>query len=119
MKRIFFFIIFILLSCNRDSNDVVDSNSDCQNPNHNLIYWTIIDDASGKKIAGAQGTLYYGEGFSEFIMFDTTSSGLTAFCFPLKGEIKDGFIRAEGYKDMVLTGIIASDISTIRLTPIN
>ena len=118
MKRIIFFIIFALLSCNKDSNDS-DTNYDCQNTNHILIYWTIVDDSSGKIIPGAWGTLFYGEGFSEFIMFDTTANGISAFCFPYKGDIKDGFIKAEGFKQKDLTGMIASDISTIRLTPLN
>lgn len=118
MKRILAFIFFVFLGCDKDSNDN-DTNSDCQNPDYVLISWTIIDNSTEKKIAGAGGLLYYGDWFSEFIMFGSTSSGVASFCFPYKGVIFEGVVRADGYKELDLTGMIASDISLIRLTPLD
>ena len=114
-----FIILGLIISygCNTDSIDS-EINSDCQRPNDELLCWTIIDDETEKGIGGAFGSLDYGTGPYQFIFIGSTDSGLVCFCFPIGGAIISGFIRAEGYEQLDMSGLIPSDISIVRLIPL-
>lgn len=119
MKLLVTNLIFVgFLICFGCDKNESDRDSECQNPNDELISWTIIDDVTGNSIGDASGTIFYGAGFGEFVSFAAAENGIGVFCFPIGGVVVDGFIRAEGYIDLDLTNLIPSDITILRMIPL-
>jgi len=120
-----YLIVISLLVCfgcsngSNNSDSIPEPNSGCTNPNNDFVCWTILDDSNGDLIVGASILLIYDIGFGDFIMTDTASNGLACFCFPSDKVVSSGYVRADGYEQMEMTGITPSEISTVRLIPLN
>lgn len=116
-KSIILLLIFIF-SCT-SNNENTESNSDCANPEAELIFWLVIDDTTENPIPNANGSLVFGSGTGNFIHIDSSNDGICSFCWKSDWNVVDGYINAENYEQMDLTGIIPSEINTIRLIPSN
>ncbi len=62
--------------------------------------------------------MWYNDG-TQFVEFAATDSGRGVFYFPIGGIASGGFIGGEGYVSLDLTDLIPSDISILRLIPLN
>jgi len=119
MKKLLILLVLILVFSCSNNDENIESSSDCSNPNAELICWTILDDSTDIPIAGAYISFSYGLGWGDHFGGDSTNAGLACFCFRIGESIESGFIRAEGYEQMDLSGINPFDISTIRLISLN